>query len=906
MITVTTSGGTGSLNYSLLEDAVNTSGQTTGIFTNLRAGSFRARITDTNNCLITTAPIIVTQPAGLAITINKSSNYNGFDISCASAADGEITVTTTTGGAAGYTYVLDGFLSNTSGNLSGVYSGLTSGLYSVTVTDANGCTKQSIPVSLADPLPLFEGIIGSDRSICIGIDPASLMELAPVFGGIGNYVYQWQESTNGVSFANIAGATTAIYDPPAISQTMYYRRRVTSGTCTTLTSNIMKITVNPLPTIALAPSKSPICEGESFVLNFTFTGQAPFFFNYNDGTTTFSNVGAATTPVRVTNYLNTTTFTITSVRDFNGCVAPVLLLPPPLTVPVIKINPDFTIESPSSQCSGSLFRFSYTVDPDVEYTWIWGDGEQDIIAPNSLPNGVRTIDHTFNSFNTNSDTNFPVTLKVNNILRSCGPAQTSKNIVVYQKIITNIWPDKTEICGGDNVTFSNATQGATTHRWFYRTVGSGTVTDPRNSYEVTYNLRNTSTTNPLFIEVVYEASNANCSAEPVISPPIPIKVYREVVASFNEGVVPRFNNGSSYFITYTNTSTPFDLAQFKYDWTFGIAGDANPVTLTQTNALPIQVAYNSPGTKTVVLTITNLAAGSSCKVVFSKDITILLDELVAEFEIDPKEFCFPGNIKLKNVKGTGLNHTWTVINNETGASTEYNLSDPKEFKVSSPGKYSITYRTGIFGGDFKTVGPKDVLIYDRPLAHFDTRPDIIYVPDAEMYTFNHSNDADRNLYLWNFGDGGTSDLFEPKYTYAVEGNYEVSLIAKLDHGNGVVCADTTKRTIIAKQGGQTKIPNVFTPNPDGPSPNGKSSNGTFNDIFLPIVKGLANNSDAYNLQIFDRWGNLIFESTSSVIGWDGYNRDGKLMPAGVYVYKLTVIFSDSQRSTRVGDITMIR
>jgi gliding motility-associated-like protein len=72
-----------------------------------------------------------------------------------------------------------------------------------------------------------------------------------------------------------------------------------------------------------------------------------------------------------------------------------------------------------------------------------------------------------------------------------------------------------------------------------------------------------------------------------------------------------------------------------------------------------------------------------------------------------------------------------------------------------------------------------------------------------------------------------------------------------------------------------------------------------------LIKGISNDSDAYNLQIYDRWGNLIFESTSSVVGWDGYNKDGKLMPAGVYVYKLTVRFSDSQRTTTVGDITML-
>jgi gliding motility-associated-like protein len=83
---------------------------------------------------------------------------------------------------------------------------------------------------------------------------------------------------------------------------------------------------------------------------------------------------------------------------------------------------------------------------------------------------------------------------------------------------------------------------------------------------------------------------------------------------------------------------------------------------------------------------------------------------------------------------------------------------------------------------------------------------------------------------------------------------------------------------------------------------GSGGNGTFNDVFLPIVKG----AEEFNMQIFDRWGNLIFESNSNSVGWDGYDANGKLMPAGVYVYKLTVRLSDGQRSTQIGDVTMIR
>jgi gliding motility-associated-like protein len=88
----------------------------------------------------------------------------------------------------------------------------------------------------------------------------------------------------------------------------------------------------------------------------------------------------------------------------------------------------------------------------------------------------------------------------------------------------------------------------------------------------------------------------------------------------------------------------------------------------------------------------------------------------------------------------------------------------------------------------------------------------------------------------------------------------------------------------------TRVGQVPVSGPGG----GTGGNGTFNDVFLPIVKG----AEEFNMQIFDRWGNLIFESNSSNIGWDGYDKNGRLLPAGVYVYKLTIRLSRMDSALR--------
>jgi gliding motility-associated-like protein len=247
---------------------------------------------------------------------------------------------------------------------------------------------------------------------------------------------------------------------------------------------------------------------------------------------------------------------------------------------------------------------------------------------------------------------------------------------------------------------------------------------------------------------------------------------------------------------------------------------------------------------------------------------------------------------------------WRVVDSNGRIAATSNAPLPV-FQITNPGNYSIFLTTSnSLTGQVANTQQDNFEVFDNPVASFDLRPTTVFVPDTELTTFNFSTGA--TDYDWDFGDGGTSFDVEPIYVYKVEGAYDVRLIARNDHGQGVVCTDTLIRKVTAKQGGVTKVPNAFTPNPNGPSGGnvgaGSGGNGTFNDVFLPIVKG----AEEFNMQIFDRWGNLIFESNSNSVGWDGYDANGKLMPAGVYVYKLTVRLSDGQRSTQIGDVTMIR
>jgi len=446
------------------------------------------------------------------------------------------------------------------------------------------------------------------------------------------------------------------------------------------------------------------------------------------------------------------------------------------------------------------------------------------------------------------------------------------------------------------VRFTNQSFGvpATGNRWFYRVRGNATQElQVQTTKNVNYALTNTTSTNPIIYEVVYQAMNSSCPAPDVITP---ITVYRGVVAGFNEGTVPPLIGGHSV-VTFTNTSVPIDPTQFRYDWDFGL--DATPGTANGVGPFPVD--FVSSGPRDIVLIVTNKAAetaGLSCSSQFTKTINILLLPLVAEFKAVLVSACFPTQIKVTENNSTGDVMEWSLIDSFGVVAATSNADSPV-FQLNAPGKYDLKLKTSSsITGQVALAPLQSFLVYDKPRASFDVRPDVVYVPDTELFTTNFSFGA--TSYFWDFGDNGTSTEFQPTYIYKIEGKYNITLIASDDHGDGTVCSDTLVRMVIARQGGLTKVPNAFTPNQNGPS-GGIPTNGSFNDIFLPIVKGV----EEFNMQIYDRWGNLVFESNSATTGWDGY-KDGRLMPAGVYVYKLTVRLTDNQRSTQIGDVTMIR
>lgn len=89
---------------------------------------------------------------------------------------------------------------------------------------------------------------------------------------------------------------------------------------------------------------------------------------------------------------------------------------------------------------------------------------------------------------------------------------------------------------------------------------------------------------------------------------------------------------------------------------------------------------------------------------------------------------------------------------------------------------------------------------------------------------------------------------------------------------------------------------LFTPGKDGPG----SGDGE-NDVFLPLMRGVTE----FQMLVFNRWGELLFESRSPEVGWDGYFQ-GRLCQQDVYVYKIVAKYESGDVVTKLGDIHLIR
>lgn len=169
-----------------------------------------------------------------------------------------------------------------------------------------------------------------------------------------------------------------------------------------------------------------------------------------------------------------------------------------------------------------------------------------------------------------------------------------------------------------------------------------------------------------------------------------------------------------------------------------------------------------------------------------------------------------------------------------------------------------------------------VTMGDSPTANFIYNPlysDILH----PTVNFIDASSTDATNWLWDLGEGGMSTEQNPSYTYVFPDTNTIILIIT----NSLGCTDTAIQILIIHDFPGIYIPNAFTPNDDA-----------VNDVFMVYGREIA----FFNMQIFDRWGNRVFQTQNPNSGWGGtYNT----LPVSPGVYSILVEYSFSNNPNEI-------
>ena len=335
-VALTASGGTAPLTY------LWSNGATTQNLSGVAAGLYSVTVTDANGCTAT-ASATVGEPAQLrAVAMGTAA-------SCTGSATGGVALTVS-GGTAPFTYLWSN--GATTQNLSGVAPGT----YSVTVTDANGCSA-SCSATVGGATALRPSITVTAATCCAS--SSGSVDLT-VSGGTAPYTYLWSNGATTQDLSNVAAGTYTVTITDAL------------GCTATAAGTVTQPAALALGTTPANPSCSNASSGSIDLA--VSGGTAPYFYQWSNGATTqdLSGIPAGTYTVTVT--------------DARGCTASTSAT---LTQPMA---PRASTSSTSATCNGSDGTATAVASSGTSpYTYSWSPGGQTTATATGLGAGTYTV-----------------------------------------------------------------------------------------------------------------------------------------------------------------------------------------------------------------------------------------------------------------------------------------------------------------------------------------------------------------------------------------------------------------------------------------------------------------------------------------------------------------------------------
>ena len=823
---------------------------------------FTVNVAD-DNC-----PITGVQVYSFCITVT------GFDINTTStpancgASNGSASVTPL-GGTAPYTYQ---WLPNGGNNANA--NGLTAGNYTVNVTDINGCTATNMVTVGTGGVPGNISTVSTPVSCYGGNDGTATVT---VNGGQQPYTYLWSNGGGANSISNLSAGT-------------YYVQVTTNNGCITSDSIIVIQPQEPLSITSITSSVSCNGDNNGAAIGLANGGTAPYTYSWN------------TVPVQTTNTamgLSAGNYLVT-VIDAHGCQA----------VEEVNINePNALTVQLLNQQEVSCYQGndgSLGVNASggtAPYTYSWNTGNYAGASINGLSAGSYSVAITDNNgciangiyqitepdelqVSITNQTNiscfqfndgaietstiggtFPYQYIWDNEMTTPdlsdlepgtytlivtdvnGCADTlSTTIVEPDAIITSI-ATSSIICPGETTTIEAITTGGTgtiQYIWSNGANGSSQLVSPTQDTEYQ----------------VYSTDNNGCEGATVSTTVLVNQINLSTLTVAPDTAVC---NGEEAIINASFIPGP---GTYTYSWNHGVGTDLGPHII------------NPNQSTNYTITVTD-----DCGNTLSETISVTVNP-IPNVQLSPQTSigCGEAVFNLQN------NFTYVAQDqyNWNFGDNTFSTSTTPEKVYTQTGVYDVMLIVTSAKGCINVANTTlNAVVNPKANALFSFSPnEEINTLNAKLYFTNATTNAD--AYQWSFGDGTYSVDQDPMHQYEEKGTYTITLLANNSYG----CSDTYEEEITVYPAYTFYIPNAFTPDGDG-----------LNDIFTAVGEEIV----AFEMQIFNRWGEKIHETLSLNDGWDGSAKNGsEVVEQGVYVYNIQLKDYTGQLHRFTGKVTLLK
>lgn len=769
---------------------------------------------------------------------------------------------------------------------------------------------------------------GSTFSTC---DSTASIQLQATTSGTATYFYQWQTSTNGFTWTDIAGANTSTYTTPNLSSITYFRTKVAQDAanlsndfCSAL-SDVFTVSFLPGPSNSVNNGDVTICSNQA-IPSLSVSSEPGSSVNWYDAATggTLLQANSLTyTPTAAGTFYAESYYLATSCKSVART---------PVTLTIVTL-PTVTITGTASICSGNSTNINLNGTPNTAVTYTIDGGSIQTVFINSLgnatiPTPILTANSTYNFLNATS-----------NALSSCAATLNIPFVITVNSTLTASISGSSTICSGSNTVLTfTATPNTTV---FYTVDGGSTQNLPIDSSGIatltTPNLTSSST----YTLTSISSTGAN-SCTQTLSQIFTISITGLPTASVAANPVSVCSSGTS---TFNFNGTPNAIISYSQN------GGTSQTTTLNASGVASVVVSNITSNTTFQLLNAALPGASSCSQSLSGSALVSINPTPTASFLGILNYCSnePLDITLAS-DIVGTTYSWIVTQNgTTGASSGSGDTINQVLSVTNSDGNATYFVTPSYNGCVGTTIEINVVIHALPNPVLNDGVICLNnssTPSSQFYTLTSGLNSSDYSFDWYFGGvliptasgnfynanqvgsysviatnnvtgcvsdevfatvseslQGESLIINQSGTFSDYPTISVTVVGgdgpflyQLDNSDfqtsnvffpvspgfhTITVVDETFCTNLTATATIINYPHYFTPNGDG-------THDYWN------IRGLSTRSE---ILIFDRFGKLLKQIFTNEVGWDGtYN--GQTMLSDDYWFTVKYIENGAEKLFR--------